>query len=416
MGIRNLLLHKLRSLLTVLGLVFGVASVIVMLAVAEGASAEAQRQIAELGARNIIVRSRKPTDENVKNDGQSRFLLIYGLTYEDLERIEQTIPTVVGVTPLREFQHEIRYLDRKIEGRIVGVTPDYQSMNVLTIKQGRFLADLDVSGLRNVVVIGAEVAEKLFGYEDPIGRTIRLGNSHYYRVIGVTGQKASSAGTGSSLSAQDFNKDAYIPISTDRARFGEIISFFKSGSFTREKIELTQITIAVATMEEVKPTAAVLQGLMEQFHPRDDFAVTVPLELLEKAEATKRIFNLVLGSIASISLLVGGIGIMNIMLATITEQTREIGIRRALGARRDDIMTQFLVETAVLSATGGAAGVALGLGAPPIISALTGMEAIVPPWSPILAFAISVAVGVGFGLYPARRAAFLDPIEALRTE
>jgi putative ABC transport system permease protein len=415
-ALRSLRLHKLRSLLTVLGLVFGVASVIAMLAIAEGASAEAQRQIQELGATNIIVRSQKPSEETKQDSNERNFVLIYGLTYDDFERLNETLPTVVRTTPLREFRQNVRYLDKELEGRVVGVTPEYLAMNNLELTEGRFISELDLSEFQNVVVIGHELAEKLFPYDDPINKSIRLGENHYYHVIGVTGYKAPSAGAGSSLAGQEFNKDAYIPLSTDRVRFGEMIAFSKEGSFSYEKIELSQITVAVSDMSVVKKTAEVIEGLLDQFHPRKDFTVTVPLELLEKAEATKRIFNLVLGSIASISLLVGGIGIMNIMLATVTERTREIGIHRALGAKRRDITLQFLVETAVLSVTGGLLGIALGLAVPPLVARVSGMPAILSPWTVVLAFSIAVFVGVGFGVYPARRAALLDPIEALRAE
>ena len=417
LGIRNLTLHKLRSFLTVSGLVFGVASVIAMLAIAEGASVEAQRQIQDLGATNIIVRSRKPSDDvQQKKNNDKGLVLEYGLKHDDYERIAQTIPTVIGVTPLREFRQELRYLDQTLEGRVVGVTPEYAAMNGLSLLQGRFIETVDISQYHNVAVVGAEVAERLFPYQDPLGKPIRIGNKHYYRVIGVTKRKAATAGAGSSLAGQEFNKDAYIPISTDRVRFGELIVYETQGSLTFEKIELSQITVAVKSMDEVKKTASVIEGMLEQFHPRRDFSVTVPLELLEKAEATKRIFNMVLGSIASISLLVGGIGIMNIMLATVTERTREIGIRRAMGARQRDITLQFLVETAILSSVGGIIGVALGISAPAWVEHFSGMTTVVQPWSALLAFGIAVLVGVGFGLYPARRAAAMDPVEALRTE
>jgi putative ABC transport system permease protein len=234
--------------------------------------------------------------------------------------------------------------------------------------------------------------------------------------VGVTAQKAPSAGTGSSLAAQDFNKDVYIPLTTDRARFGEVLTNEKQGSYTAEKIELSQITVTVDAIENVKRTAQALDSMLQQFHPKHDYGITVPLELLEKAEATKRIFNIVLGSIASISLLVGGIGIMNIMLATVSERTREIGIRRALGARRRDIIEQFLIETTVMSSSGGFIGVLLGLAAPPVVSHLSGMPVVIRPFSPVIAFFIAVTIGVVFGVYPARRAAMLDPVEALRTE
>ena len=418
LALRNLTLHKLRVLLTILGLIFGVSSVIAMLAIAEGASAEAQRQIADLGATNVIVQSQKPADDvnPSKSNNNNSFIFQYGLTYKDFDRIIETIPTVVGATPIREFRQNLRHLQHEIEGRVVGVSPEYLRLTNQHLAQGRFISDADLYYLANVVVIGDEVATLLFPYGDPLDKSIRIGDNHFYRIIGVTKNRAPSAGTGSSLAAQDFNKDVYIPRTTDRARFGEILSNVKQGSYTAEKIEISQITVAVESMEEVKRTAEAIESMLAQFHPKKDFAITVPLELLEKAEATKRIFNLVLGSIASISLLVGGIGIMNIMLATVTERTREIGIRRALGAKRRDIIQQFLIETTVMSGSGGLIGVLLGLAVPPLVARFSGIPVVVNVWSPIVAFLIAVGTGVVFGVYPARRAALLDPVEALRSE
>jgi putative ABC transport system permease protein len=418
LALRNLLLHKLRALLTVLGLIFGVSSVVAMLAIAEGASLEAQRQIAELGATNVILRSIKPIDDvnpSRRNNGESP-VFAYGLTHEDFRRIVATVPSVVGATPVREFRQNVRHLDREIEGRVVGADPDFLKVTNQAIAQGRFFADLDLARFRNVAVLGAEAAEKLFPLGEPVGKSIRIGETNYYVVIGVTSYKAPSGGTGSSLSAQDFNRDVCIPITTDRARFGEVLVSEKQGTMSFEKIQLSQITVAVDAMANVKRTAEALESLLGQFHPRKDYSITVPLELLEKAEATRRIFNLVLGSIASISLLVGGIGIMNIMLATVTERTREIGIRRALGAKRRDITLQFLVETAVMSSVGGLIGVVLGVSAPPLVARLSGMPVVIRPWTPAVAFAIALTIGVAFGVYPARRAAHMDPVEALRAE
>lgn len=404
--------------LTVLGLIFGVSSVIAMLAIAEGASLEAQRQIAELGATNIIIRSIKPVDEinPSKQQNNDSFIFKYGLTNQDFDRIVETIPSVVGATPLREFRKNIRHLDQEIEGRIVGADPDYLKLTGQKIEQGRFLADLDLARFSNVAVLGAEVADKLFPFGDPVGKTVRIGEKHYYQVVGVTTRKAPSAGTGSSLAAQDFNKDVCIPITTDRVRFGEILTSEKQGSFSAERVELSQITVKVDDMNNVRRTDLAIKSLLKQTHTKEDYGVTVPLELLEKAEATKRIFNLVLGSIAGISLLVGGIGIMNIMLATVSERTKEIGIRRALGARRRDITTQFLIETTVMSASGGVIGVLLGVATPGLVSRFSGIPAVISPWSPILAFTIAVSTGLIFGVYPARRAALMDPVEALRSE
>jgi putative ABC transport system permease protein len=418
LAIRNLSLHKLRVLLTILGLIFGVGSVIAMLAIAEGASLEAQRQIASLGATNIIIRSRKPpNDENpTKQQNTESYVLTYGVTYKDYDRIMAAIPTVTGANPLREFVKKVRRLDREIEGRIVGVNPDFLKMTGQQTEEGRFLTDADVFYRANVAVLGFEAAEKLFPYGDPVGKTVRVAEDHYFLIVGVTSYKAPSSGTGGSLAAQDFNRDIYIPLTTNRARFGDLIESEQPGSYTAEKIELSQVTVTVDSMENVKKTASALDSLLGQFHPKKDYVITVPLELLEKAAATQRIFNLVLGSIASISLLVGGIGIMNIMLATVSERTREIGIRRALGARRRDIIEQFLIETTVMSASGGLIGVLLGVAAPPLVSYLSGMPVVIRPWSPIIAFLIAVTIGIVFGVYPARRAAMLDPVEALRTE
>jgi putative ABC transport system permease protein len=340
----------------------------------------------------------------------------YGLTYADLDRIVSTVPTVMSATPLREFRKELRYLDRKLEGRVVAVMPNYAGMNGLILSLGRFISEIDNERFHNVAVLGAETAETLFPFEDPIGRSIRIDNDQYYQVVGVTQRRAQSAGVGSSLAAQDYNKDVYIPFATDKVRFGDIVVYHRAGTFQAEKLQISQITVAVDGMRHVRKTAEIIEGLLEQFHPQKDTSVTVPLDLLERAERTHRIFTLVLGAIASISLVVGGIGVMNIMLATVTERTREIGIRRALGAKRGDITRQFLMETVLLSSTGGMLGVCLGITLALGVTHFFVLPTIIRPWSPLLAFAISVLVGLIFGTYPARRAALMDPIEALRHE
>jgi putative ABC transport system permease protein len=213
---------------------------------------------------------------------------------------------------------------------------------------------------------------------------------------------------------QNYNRDIYIPFETDRVRNGTQLFYFKSGTVTFERLEVSQLTVEVDRMENVQRTADLIRGTLEQFHQRMDYEITVPLDLLERAERAQRIFTLVLGSIASISLVVGGIGIMNIMLATVTERTREIGLRRALGAKRRDITWQFLVETLTLSCTGGLLGVCLGLGLSTLVTQFFGFPAILRVWATMLAFGVSVVVGLTFGTYPALRAARMDPIEALR--
>jgi putative ABC transport system permease protein len=414
LGLKSIAVHRLRSTLTVMGIVLGVASVIAMLSVGEAARYQAIQQIKDLGATNIIVRTVKPVDVDKQQQGQ--FLLIYGLTYHDMERISLTIPTVTSVTPIREFRKEVRYGSGKVEGRVVGVTPTYLELNGLHLSRGRFITQLDDDRLSNVVVLGAETAEQLFPIEDPIGKSVHLGEKDDYVVIGVTEHRAQSAGIGSSLAAQDFNRDAYIPFHTDQARFGKILLTVRPGSEEAEKLEISQLTVGVDDMAHVRRTAEIIKGMLDQYHTQKDTSITVPLDLLQKAEETQRIFTLVLGAIASISLMVGGIGIMNIMLATVTERTREIGIRRALGAKRRDIALQFLVETVLLSSVGGLLGVGLGIGASYLLTYSFNFPTIIRLWSPVLAFAVSVAVGLVFGTYPARRAANMDPIEALRHE
>lgn len=436
LGLKSLLLHKLRSGLTMLGIVFGVFSVIAMLAIGEGASDQAQKQIVALGARNIIVRSLKPV-EGSSSDTSQGGTPRYGLLRSDLRRLQRTIPEVVSAIPIRELNREARYLKNTMQCRLVGCTPEYQELNQLRIRKGRFLTDSDRENRANVVVIANDVAQKLFPIEDPTAdKAIQVGDI-YYTVVGVTEPRTASAAVGGSLSAQDFDKDLYIPIDTFRARIGDQVFTPKQGGMDSEHVELNQITLAVKDVKDVIRTSEVVRGTLEKFHPQKDFAVVVPLELLKQAEQLRQIFNVVLGSIAAISLVVGGIGIMNIMLATVTERTREIGIRRALGARRRDIIEQFLTETVVLSGTGGVLGIGLGLMTPlafRLIREFTfsfvldtnklsdatkmfqEMQPVVALWSLPLAFGISVGIGILFGLYPAQAAARLDPIEALRHE
>jgi putative ABC transport system permease protein len=415
LGLKSLLLHKLRSGLTVLGIVFGVAAVISMLAVGEGTSREQQERLQALGAVNLIYRSVKPSEELQAAGGRPARILNYGLKYDDFERILATVPSLTKALPIREIKKEIRHLNRAVEGRVVGTTHLYAEFNRLRVEKGRFLTEADNENFENYAVLGFEVAQKLFPYEDPLGKSVKLG-SDYYTVIGVTQPRASTAAIGGSLAGQEYNKDVYVPLNTCRLRFGERIIDNRSGSMSAEETQLTQITLQVRSVKDVRPTAPIVEAAVKPWHPKKDVELVVPLDLIEEAERTARQWALVLGTIASISLLVGGIGIMNIMLATVTERTREIGIRRALGAKRRDITEQFLIESVVLSGVGGLLGVCLGVTIPYAIVYFANMKAYVTPSSVLLSFGISVAVGILFGLYPARRAAMMDPIDALRHE
>jgi len=268
-----------------------------------------------------------------------------------------------------------------------------------------------MSRKKNVCVLGEGIAKKLFTYMDPLGKEVKIGPD-YYTVVGIMEQRAVVKKEGQ----ENLNLDIYMPLSTARERYSDLNIKLTSGTMEAEKVELKQITVRVNDVENVSITAKIIRHMLKRFHKKVDYEIIVPLELLHQAEKTKRIFNIVLGSIAAISLLVGGIGIMNIMLASVTERTREIGIRRALGAKRRDIILQFLVETIVLSAGGGVVGLIIGVVTPRLVTYFADMRTIVTPWSLILAFGISAAIGVIFGLYPASRAANMAPIEALRHE
>jgi putative ABC transport system permease protein len=417
LGVKSLWLHRLRSLLTVLGIVFGVCSVIAMLAIGEGASFEAQEQIKNLGSQNIILRSVKPPEEEkVSDKGTESFVLNYGLTYTDIRRLKETIPGVEVVVPGRIMRDYVWHVSRRVDCELLGTVPWYPDMRNHHPARGRFFNEADMAACATVCVLGAEMSDLLFPLEEPIGKDVRVG-SGYYRVIGVMEPRGKSPeGSEASQGAKTTLHRMFIPLETAKSRYGEILTRERSGSFEAEQVELHEVTVQVASREQVLPVADAIQEAMARHHKKKDYQMLVPLELLKKAERTKQIFNIVLGSIAAISLLVGGIGIMNIMLATVTERTREIGIRRALGATRRDITLHFIVESVLLSGTGGLLGVALGLTIPLLVSYFAGMKTIITLWSPLTAFSISAIVGVVFGLYPARRAAGMDPVEALRHE
>ncbi len=409
LGVKTLVLHKLRSLLTMLGVVFGVASVIAMLAVGEGASREALEQIWKLGATNIIITSVKPVEE--ESGARSR-MSVYGLLYEDEQRARETFTAIERTVPVKIIRKEARLGQRTLELRIIGTTANWFDLVRRPMIAGRTLGQRDAHSKVGVVVLTEYGARRLLAAERTIGQSLRIGGE-YYEVVGIV---RSEGGQGSSVQTPDQEIDAYIPISTARERYGDIFTQRSSGSRIRESVELHQMIVEVGSTDQVESVAAGLDRMLKGFHPKDDYRISVPLALLRQAEATKRTFNIVLGSIAGISLLVGGIGIMNIMLASVTERTREIGIRRAIGAKRKQIISQFLIETMVLSTAGGLIGVSIGLFIPRVITYFAGMPTIVTSRSVVLSVGISMTVGIVFGLYPAVRAANLDPIVALRHE
>jgi ABC-type lipoprotein export system ATPase subunit/ABC-type antimicrobial peptide transport system permease subunit len=423
LGVKNLQLHPLRSLLTILGIFIGVASVIWLLAVGEGISAKAQEQIAELGANNIILTSTLPPPSQGKAKAKA-----FGVTQNDYETLSATVPSIATVIPVRELSRRLfSHGTRQMYGRLIGCTPEYEELNRLETARGRFLAGTDVREGAKICVLAEAVALELFGYNDPIGRAIHIGGD-FFNVVGVMKARAAMAEIPGARARQEFDRDVYVPISTMWARLPDSYAHTESGVPIA-----TQVTLSLRDAREVMDTAEVVRQTLARTHQREDYAIAVPLELLQQARNSRLMFIAMMGLVAAISLVVGGIGIMNIMLATVTERTREIGIRRAIGARKADITRQFLVETVVLSVIGGLTGILGGLACAPFFRvAMWGVEKsfptafsslpdvvrtmvpVVVPWSIPVAFGISVAVGVLFGIYPARRAAEMNPIEALR--
>jgi putative ABC transport system permease protein len=411
MGLQDILRHKLRSFLTMLGVVFGVGSVVAMLAVGEGASQEALEAIRKLGSHNIILSSVKPPEIGSEGVQRSGRMNVYGLTYDDEARIRETIPGVRRTVPAR-FTRKTGILGaRQMEMRVVGTLPDWFDVVARPVLAGRVLTDHDILAKATVCVLTEKGARSLLGGRHTIGQTLRLGPA-FFRIVGIV----RNAEAGGAMQTPDRDTDAYIPMNTGIERFGEVEMQRSASSYAMEKVELSQIIVEMESVKAVERGMVAIEAMLRRFHKKSDYRVDVPLALLREAEATKRRFNIVLGSIAAISLLVGGIGIMNIMLASVTERTQEIGIRRAIGARRRQIVLQFLIETCVLSVGGGLTGLALGSLIPVFITRLAGMPTVIRPYSLALAFGISVGIGIVFGLYPARRAAMLDPVEALRRE
>jgi putative ABC transport system permease protein len=404
----------MRSILTLLGTILGVASVIAMLAIGEGSKKEALEQIRRLGAANVIVRSIKPQPTSNSSSATSSYVLAYGLTFADLRRVEdlgmKNAIVVPSVMHTKNVQHSKNHL---MGVRVFGTTPDLPRVRSFDLT-GRFFNQEDMDESANVVVVGKGIASHMFGFENPIGQTLLIGDDAF-RVIGlVTYGDGGSARANSSIT-DDRNHELYVPLSAAKNRMGIVQRIVETGSRQYVRFELSEITIKLEDQDEVRPAAAVIRSLLTKNHGKKiDYEVQVPLELLNQAEREKRLWNLVLGSIAGISLLVGGIGIMNIMLATVTERTREIGIRRAIGAKRRHIIMQFLMETTVLSTSGGLLGVLVGISLPFMVTMTLGIQTVTSLWSVALAFSISVMTGIIFGVYPAYKAALMNPIEALR--
>jgi putative ABC transport system permease protein len=413
LGIENLLLHKLRSFLTALGVIFGVCSVVAMLSVGEGASKEAMDQIRKVGSNNITITSVKSREDEATTSTRTR-MSVYGITYKDFERIEGTFSSIRTAVPVKEVRKQGRLGDRTLELRVVGTTPAWFDLVRRPLEAGRVLTESDLVKESAVAVLTEYGARRLLATKGSIGQNLSIGENNF-QIVGIVKSEAES-GSGSDIQLPDLNVDAYIPLNVARSYYGDISMKRSTGSEEMNRVELNKAIVQVDDLENVESTAKAMEAMLQKFHPKKDYEMSVPLAMLRQAEAQKRTTNIVLGSIAGISLLVGGIGIMNIMLASVTERTREIGIRRAIGAKKKQIITQFLIETVVLSTIGGIVGLCLGIIIPLLITLFTKMPTVITAFSIILPFVISIGIGIIFGIYPAARAAEVDPIIALRHE
>jgi putative ABC transport system permease protein len=354
LGIKSLWMHRLRSTLTALGIIFGVSSVIAMLAIGEGASRDAQEKIAQLGSKNIIIRTVEPPEDQ-SSVGQQQTLKEYGLTYDDAERFQGAMPNVRVIVPNRRLSQQALYRNRRVSIEVVGTVPWYPDISTTRVKFGRFLTNIDMQYKKGVCVVDERVVKELFAFDDPLNQTVKIA-SDYYRVVGVATERTAGAPASAQVEERDATRakkaaganvgSIYVPLTTVKNRFGEMSMQMSAGSGrTVERVELQEIIIQVAEVDMVLGARQGVQTLLSRFHKKNDYEIVVPLELMRQAKDFQRIFTIVLGSIAAISLLVGGIGIMNIMMATVSERTREIGVRRALGAKKRDIVFQFLSET-----------------------------------------------------------------------
>ena len=403
----GLLSHKLRTLLTMLGIIFGVGAVIAMLSIGEGAKQESLEQIRQMGISNIIVQQWDKDEDDESEAANTDNNRSQGLTWDDARSIDEICLIADYVTPQRERKVKAQAHGNTFRTMAVGTTADYLTVLDAKMGSGVFFSAADLRETKRVCVLGADAKRALFFFDDPLGDRVKIRNQ-WFTVIGVLADKGAAGGKiGGVLEVRNTDEDIYIPLTTMLNRF-----HWEPG-----EAELSQITVKIPTSAQLQEAAAILRTILNRRHRGvEDFKIAIPEELLRQSQKTQQIFNIVMGCIAGISLMVGGIGIMNIMLASVLERTREIGIRRALGARRHDILSQFLVESLLVSLFGGLIGVVLGYAIPEVITLYAGWRTIVQPWTIILAFGVSAIIGIGFGIYPARQAALLNPIDALRYE
>jgi putative ABC transport system permease protein len=405
-GMQNLLAHKLRSLLTMLGIIFGVAAVVSMMSIGAGAEQQVMAFIEDLGVHNLIVEAKEAANSQAMQKVRK---LSQGLTLEEFRALKANVAGIVAATPRkRTTPTKVLPKPQREMPVVYGIEPGYRSIAGLRIVRGRFFDKEENEQAAAVCVLGTATRSNLFGSADPIGQMVKV-NEQWFRVIGELGPQISVEGAVPGLSSQDRNNMIYVPLSAALLRLEDAYSYLKD--------EIDGIYLQLSPSTDSLATAELVRGLLSASHRgADDFSLVVPAELLEQQRRTQRVFEMVMVALASISLLVGGIGIMNIMLASVLERTREIGVRRAVGARQRDIVRQFLLETIMISFVGGAIGLLFGFTMSRLIAFFAGWSTIVTASSIVLALLVSVSVGLIFGVYPALKAARLDPVEALHYE
>ena len=408
----DLALHKFRAALATIGIILGVASVEAMVAISEGARKEALERIAILGVDNIIARSVKPSQNEAMNNREQQYKAEYGLKRRDIAHVRESFPEAKHVVGVRNTRKRLFAANGKpIDVSVIATEPEYLDITRSSIPRGRFLTWLDQQNRAQVCVLGSSAARKIFTYREPMGQWVRIGTD-WYKVVGILDNPAALRDAG----GDDVNNYLFIPLATAQARYGDLSYSQGVGTYEAVEIELDSIAIQMNDSELVLPTSQRLENFLKRTHRLKDFELLIPLELMRQKAATQRIWTIVMVVIAGISLVVGGVGIMNIMLANVTDRRKEIGTRRALGARRADIYRQFVFEAATLTTLGGLAGVAVGYAIAAIVSHYARWPTIVTPGSILLALSVSILTGVFFGLWPARQAAKVSPIEALRSE